>query len=126
MSLSLFVTVQVFVSPSAIEPLQSRRERAGVARPGWTRATLYEPGRIETCVPGASAPAKLAGLGAVPVTESVKSAAALEPASSLTTCLITISFAEMSSFVIVQVFCTPATTVTAPFAAQSPLIPVWA
>ena len=77
-------------------------------------------------MPGASAPAKLAGLGVLPVTAIVKSAAALLPASSLTTCLITISLAAMSSFVIVQVFCMPGTTVTAPFAVQSPLVPVCA
>ena len=77
-------------------------------------------------MPGASAPAKLAGLGELPVTDIVKFAAVLVPASSLTTCLITISFGEMSSFVIVQVFCIPAATVTVPSAAQSPLIPVWA
>ena len=67
-------------------------------------------------MPGASAPAKLAGLGVLPVTDIVKSAAVLVPASSLTTCLITISFAAMSSFVIVQVFCMPGTTLTVPFA----------
>ncbi len=77
-------------------------------------------------MPGAPAPGKLAGLGELPVTDIVKLEAALVPASSLTTFLITISFAETSLFVIVQVFCTPATTVTEPSAAQSPLIPVWA
>ena len=47
----------------------------------------------------------------LPVTDIVKSAAVLVPASSLTTCLITISFAALSSFVIVQVFVSPAAIV---------------
>ena len=44
----------------------------------------------------------------LPVTEIVKSAAAFLPASSLITCLITVSFAATSLFVIVQVFDLPA------------------
>lgn len=46
-----------------------------------------------------------------PVIVSVKSPAALDLPLSLTTCLITVSVAGTSSFVIVQVFCSPAVTV---------------
>jgi hypothetical protein len=58
---------------------------------------------IDTAVPGDSAPAKLAGLGAPPVTLIVKSEAALVPPLLLITCLITVNVAGWSSFVIVQV-----------------------
>ena len=57
---------------------------------------------------------------------SVKSAAVFVPPSSLTTFLITISFAAMSSFVIVQVFVAFATTVTVSVATPSQTIEVWA
>ena len=69
---------------------------------------------------------KLAGLGELPVTDMVKSEATLVPASSLTTFLITISFAETSSFVIVQVFVAFATIVTVSVATPSQTIEVCA
>ena len=77
-------------------------------------------------MPGAAAPGKLAGLGEEPVTDSVKSAGPFVPASSLTTFLITISFAETSLFVIVQVLVAFATTVTVSVATPSQTIEVCA
>ena len=56
-------------------------------------------------VPGAPAPAKLAGEGLPPLTRSVKSDAFAVPPLSFTTFLITTSFPGSSSFVTVQVFC---------------------
>ena len=44
----------------------------------------------------------------MPVVVSVKSPAVLDLPLSLTTCLITVSVAGTSSFVVVQVFCSPA------------------
>ena len=54
-----------------------------------------------------SLPTKLAGLGALPVTVSVKFTAVLVPPLSLITCLITVSCAAWSSFVTVHVFDSP-------------------
>ena len=79
-----------------------------------------------TWVPGAPAPGKLAGLGELPVTDIVKSEATLVPPSSLRTFLITISFAETSLFVIVQVFVAFATTATVSVATPSQTIEVCA
>ena len=68
--------------------------------------------RPVTVVPGLSAPGKLAGLGLVPGTLSVKFAALAEPPLSFTTCFMTCSVpvvgAATSSFVTVQVLVSPA------------------
>ena len=58
-------------------------------------------------MPGDSAPGNVAGFGVVPVTVIGKSAATFLPPSLLTTCLTTISFGAMSSFVTVHVFVSP-------------------
>ena len=83
----------------------------GTANGGPAQVTLYWPAARPTCVPGDSAPGKLAGVGEPPVTVIVKSDAVLVPPLSLITCLITISFGPMSSFVIVQVFVSPSAIV---------------
>ena len=55
-----------------------------------------------------------------PFTNSGKSATCFVPPLSLITVLISVSFAPLSSFVIVQVLLSPQTSVIVPLAAQSP------
>jgi len=92
-------------------PAAVRRVVGGIT--GWSAlADAVRAAFSVTFVPGDSAPAELAGLALVPVTLIVKSPAAAVPPLLLTTCLITISFGWMSSFVTVHVLSTPATSVT--------------
>ena len=63
-----------------------------------------------TAVPGEPVPAKLAGLGLLPVTCRVKSEGTALPPLSFTTCLTTVRVAvvgALSSLVTVQVFESP-------------------
>jgi hypothetical protein len=58
---------------------------------------------IVTFVPGDSAPGNVDGVGELPVTLIVKSAAALVPLSSFTTCLITLRVPGCGGVVVVVV-----------------------
>src|SRR5919106_1595918 len=69
-AMSSFVTVQVFVSPAAMVPLQSA-DRVAAYPDGPVSETLYGPGSRVTLVPGLSAPGNDAGLGLPPVTDIV-------------------------------------------------------
>ena len=69
--------------------------------------TAYCPALSVTSVPGLSAPLNAEGVGVEPVTWIAKALAVFVPPSSLMTCLITISVAARSLFVIVQVFVSP-------------------
>ena len=82
-----------------------------MAYPDWVASsTLYEPALSVTVVPP-SLPAKGAFADPLLVTVIAKSEATLVPPLSLTTCLITVSCAAMSLFVIVQVRDSPAAIV---------------
>src|SRR5207247_1946250 len=105
-AMSSFVTVHVFVSPTAIELLQSP-EKLGEYPAGPVSATPYAPGFRSTMVPAASAPAKVPGEGEDPTTLMVKSAATAAPPLSLITCLMTMRTGETSSFVTVHVLVCP-------------------
>src|SRR5947209_3599359 len=93
--MSAFVTVQVFVSPTAIEPVQSA-EKLAAYPPGRVSETLYAPAFRKTVVPGDSAPGNDPGDGLPPVTVIVKSLATAVPPLPLITFLMTMSVAGWS------------------------------
>ena len=104
-AMSLLVTVQVFVSPMAIVPLQSADFVAYPDGPGLRRRRCRR--RRSTFVPGDSAPGKSPGsCPGLDGHREVADALAVPPLS-LITCLITISFGAMSLLVTVQVFVSP-------------------
>src|SRR5437879_123892 len=100
-ALSSLVMVQVLVSPSAMFPEQPLYEAAYAGSS--VSVTENEPALMATLVPGDSAPAKVAGLGLLPVTAIGKLDAVLTPPLSSITCLITINWGAWSELVTVQV-----------------------
>src|SRR5207249_2736673 len=103
---SLFVTVQVFVWPTAIEPAQSA-ESERPEQPGAPSPPAEEPALAASVVPSGAAPANEAVHGLVPVTDIVKLAALAVPPLSFTTCLITCRIGWTSLLVTVQVLVWP-------------------
>src|SRR5207249_3248245 len=107
---SLFVTVHVFVSPSAIVPLHSAEDREsdpwGALSPTLSLPTLVSVNAV-AAPPHAAAPADTA----TPLTVPEKSAAAAAPPSSLTTTLLMTRWAAWSSFVTVHVLVSPSAIV---------------
>src|SRR5215213_5486055 len=89
-----------------MDPEQSA-EKLAVYPDGPVSVTLYAPASSVTWVPGASAPAKLSGESLAPPESRLKLAAVAVPPLSLTTCLMTISFAAWSLLVTVQVLVWP-------------------
>ena len=102
-ALSSFVTVHVFVSPTAIAPAQSAEKLAEYPA-GPDSPTEYAPWSRVTIVPASFPENDEEGCTFVANTVIVKSPARAVPPLSLITCLMTIRWGATSSFVTVHVF----------------------
>src|SRR5437867_4204182 len=104
--------VQVLLSPRAIVPEQPADALAAYPAAG-ASVTEYAPTEVRVfATPGDSAPAnELPPTATTPLIVSVKSAATFVPTWLLITCFTTVSVAAWSSFVRMQILCSPAAIV---------------
>src|SRR5438132_3633721 len=108
-ALSSLVMVQTFCSPRASVPEQPAA-LVLVYPATEASSTLYAPAPTVTSVP-AALPGNDGSATPLLVTVMLKSAGLLVPSLSFMTCLMTVRCAGWSSFVIVQVRCSPAAIV---------------